>query len=453
MEETMNDVDLAKEMNELSFEQREKILEDVHGVAAVHDETPEFVDQCIEELDKAISKTPIKNRKAYNRAVFLRPSLQSDKKFKLQFLRADEFDAKMAAERMVKYFQQKSDLFGEEKLGKTLTLDDLTDDDMYLYEIGYITVLPFPDRSGRPIIFGDGTKLDFERMTIDSILRCYWYLMVSCYDDEIAQKKGSCTVVRLSAARRSVSKLAELARRSAYNANCAPGRNASFHICYDDSCMDFLIKILRFSAEKATRVRTRAHFGSEIENDYKLMSFGIPCDSLLQKARRNDFSMFEEYIRNIRNRDRRVMQEEEREEAETGVILYPKPKDVLIGRGKSYRDLPCNVVWDVAMQHAFERFRTSSTQFEKTCISMEVVKSVQDTGSRFLQRDPDGWRILDDVAARQKTSVGFRNRGKDYLTAAAEQETKVTRPHLDSPDTNGQGGKRPRLDEPIDQMM
>jgi hypothetical protein len=167
-QDTINDVDLAKEMND--FDQREKILEDVHGVAAVHEETPEFVDKCMKRLDVAISRIPAKDRKAYNKALFLKPRFQNDRKFKLQFLRAEEFDADKAAERMAKYFQQKTDLFGEDKVAKRLTIDDLTEEDLYLYKIGYMMVLPFTDRSGRPIIFGDRKKLDFERMTTDNIV-------------------------------------------------------------------------------------------------------------------------------------------------------------------------------------------------------------------------------------------------------------------------------------------
>jgi hypothetical protein len=288
-----SEADLAKEMNALSFEQRERIFEDVHGVASVNEETPEFVAKCISALDDAISKIPSKYRTSYNKATFLKPTLQTDRKFKLQLLRAEEFDAKKAAERMVKYFDHKCNLFGEDKLVKRLTLDDLSEDELYLYKIGYMAELPFRDRSGRPIIFGDGTKLDFDRMTIDGIvsdpvdeyvllldlstiaipilnvsqclvyvqIRCFWYMMVSCFEDEVAQKKGVCTIMRFSGGRRSISESIELASRTAYSSHCVPGRTTSFHVSYDDPRMDFIINTLRLGVGGAARVRTRAHFG------------------------------------------------------------------------------------------------------------------------------------------------------------------------------------------------
>jgi hypothetical protein len=165
-----NDADLAEEMNRLSVQQRERIFEDVHGVADVQEETPEFVAKHVEAFEKFVGWLRPNDRKTYNKALFLKPTLQTDIKFKLKFLRADEFDADKAASRMVKYFDQKCNLFGEEKLVENITMDDLTEDERHLYKIGYMSELPFRDRSGRPIIFGDGTKLDFETMTIDSIV-------------------------------------------------------------------------------------------------------------------------------------------------------------------------------------------------------------------------------------------------------------------------------------------
>mmetsp|Transcript_5570 Transcript_5570/g.8340 ORF Transcript_5570/g.8340 Transcript_5570/m.8340 type:complete len:506 (-) Transcript_5570:491-2008(-) len=459
-EDILNEAELAKEMNELSFEQRERILDDVHGVAAVQEETPEFVDKRIARFDDSMSRIPARDRKAYNRALFLKPKLQNDRKFKLQFLRADEFDADKAAERMTKYFQQKMDLFGEEKVAKKLTMDDLKEEDLYLYEIGYMTILPFTDRSGRPIIFGDGNKLDFDRMTIDNILRSFFYLLSNCYEDEVAQKKGACTIMLFSGARRSFTKSAELARRTAYNVHCTPGRNTSFHACYDDPRFDLVINIIRFRSGQSTRVRTRAHFGTEIENDYKLMTFGIASGGLLQRVKNGDLSMFEQFIQKSRERDKRVIKEEEAVEARTGLIAYPRPNDVLIGRGKPYRDLPGNAVWDVAIQGAFDRYRACTTQFEKTCISMDVVKSVQDTGSRFLEREGDGWKILDDVVARKKTAVAFRNRARDSSSSASRSvhtrtpsPVDITRSH---PNGNGHAAKRARFDvamDPFDEPM
>ena len=68
------------------------------------------------------------------------------------FLRSDEFEADKAAARMVTYFENKRLLFGEEKLVKKLTVDDLTPDDLEELRSGFFQQLPQKDMRGRPII-------------------------------------------------------------------------------------------------------------------------------------------------------------------------------------------------------------------------------------------------------------------------------------------------------------
>jgi hypothetical protein len=163
-----NDADIAKEMNELSFEEREKVFDDVHGVAQVQVETPELVEQCIRNFDKYISEIPTKKRKAFNRASFFWPKLETDTKFKLMFLRADFYDAQKAAQRMVNYYEEKRALFGEEKLVKTITINDLEERDLDVFRLGAYLELPLTDQTGRPVFLFDRANFDFDRMSLDN---------------------------------------------------------------------------------------------------------------------------------------------------------------------------------------------------------------------------------------------------------------------------------------------
>jgi hypothetical protein len=163
--EDWSDADLAKEMNELSVQEREQVLDDIHGVAKAVEETTEFVATCLKKLDKAISRLPKTKRKALDRATFLKPSLQKDVKFKLMFLRADYYDARNAANRMARYFSNKLKLFGEEKLAGNITFDDLTKQDMEFFIEGSMVELPNRDQTGRPIWFVDTSKCDWNNPT------------------------------------------------------------------------------------------------------------------------------------------------------------------------------------------------------------------------------------------------------------------------------------------------
>ena len=166
------EAELAREMNELSVDERERVLDDIHGVAETPEETPEFIAKCLNELDMQLSKTPKARRRGYDKALFFRPTIQQDQKFKLMFLRADLYDGAKAAQRMVKYFEDKMELFGETKVAKDLTLSDLTEEDLTVWSSGCFLTLPHKDQVGRPIWFFDSTRYDWNRPDSTVSLKC-----------------------------------------------------------------------------------------------------------------------------------------------------------------------------------------------------------------------------------------------------------------------------------------
>ena len=90
---------LAKEMNKLSTEERDRVFEEVHGVAGDMEEDPDFVEMKLSEMEEEILK--IRKRQAYDRAAFVSPKAVRDRAFRLMFLRSEYFDARKAAKRMV----------------------------------------------------------------------------------------------------------------------------------------------------------------------------------------------------------------------------------------------------------------------------------------------------------------------------------------------------------------
>lgn len=162
---TDDDAILAKELNDLSFKEREQVYDDIHGVSAglADKETPEFIAKAIERLNAEIGQLPRTKRPTLDKAIFLKPSIETDMKFKLMFLRADEYDAFKAARRLAKYFEDKQSLFGEDKLVKKITLDDLNEEDMQLFRKGPCMVLPQKDSAGRPVWLSNITRFDFSK--------------------------------------------------------------------------------------------------------------------------------------------------------------------------------------------------------------------------------------------------------------------------------------------------
>jgi hypothetical protein len=151
---------LAKELNGLSFEERERIYDEVHGVSDIVDETPDFVASKLQEMRDEIAKIKKKNKKALERAYFLRPSLQNDDKAHLLFLRATRFDAAKAAGLMARHFEHKSSLFGDHLLAARITVDDLGEQETKLLHSGAALLLNSIDRGGRGVYLMTASEYD-----------------------------------------------------------------------------------------------------------------------------------------------------------------------------------------------------------------------------------------------------------------------------------------------------
>ena len=98
-----------------------------------------------------LARYAVPKRRAFDRALFLKPSLENDEKLYLLFLRADRFDEVAAAKKLCLHFDHKLELFGEAKLTKTITLDDMDEDDMACFYAGSQIILPKKDRAGRSV--------------------------------------------------------------------------------------------------------------------------------------------------------------------------------------------------------------------------------------------------------------------------------------------------------------
>jgi hypothetical protein len=147
---------INRDMTRLSIEERENALNDIHGIVSAREMAPEFVASRLDDLEWELDHH--KTGTAYEAAAEMSEEYISNRAFRLQFLRAHNFDARTAARRIIEYFEGKRSLFGKEKLTKDITLEDLDEDDLATLKSGYLQLLPMKDRSGRRIL-GVMTKL------------------------------------------------------------------------------------------------------------------------------------------------------------------------------------------------------------------------------------------------------------------------------------------------------
>jgi hypothetical protein len=118
-------------------------------------ETPDRIRRCQERMD--VELDAIETKAAYNHAIRRRDESSSSSDYyvhslRLLFLRADGFDVRKAALRLVTFFEAKLRLFGSEALARPIRLSDLDYKDILSLRSGCIQVLPDPDKAKRSVL-------------------------------------------------------------------------------------------------------------------------------------------------------------------------------------------------------------------------------------------------------------------------------------------------------------
>jgi hypothetical protein len=153
---TLDSIDtvLAHELNRMSFQEREGISEEIHGVHSMAvKETPDFVHEKLMALEQALQKIPDQDKGAYSKAMQLQsPYVINVVQLRLPILRAEVFDVKKAALRMVKFLDLAYDLCGEDGLMRPMNLSDFSTEDMRFLRQGFFQMLGSRDRTGRRVM-------------------------------------------------------------------------------------------------------------------------------------------------------------------------------------------------------------------------------------------------------------------------------------------------------------
>jgi hypothetical protein len=156
IEETEDQIDtfVADALQHMTMEEREHISFEQHGVSDKITEDPEMVAQRLEEMETHLQKLKGKRgvpSSAFELAESKSPSYCKDSTFRLKFLRSERFHAKKAAGRIIRFFDFKRMLFGDDKICKAITMEDLEPDDVVAMKKGFLQVLPSRDRAGRKV--------------------------------------------------------------------------------------------------------------------------------------------------------------------------------------------------------------------------------------------------------------------------------------------------------------
>jgi hypothetical protein len=284
----------VNELNELTLIERNKVYEEVHGVAAVQEETPAFLEERLEQLELLINR--IRKKTAYDTALFLCPAQIRNRDFRLMFLRADDWDVIKASQKIAQYFEHKLQLFGVCKLCKRITLEDLNEDDLEALQTGSLQYLPQKDQAGRPVLFTTQRHHNYKTpenqvcslmvagyafcgafslfwftdtlfLNYITQLRAMWYIAMSGFVGDIeAQRKGLVMIFYHVGSCKPIFNLTPpsyLARCSTIFSKAMPLKFSAIHYCCDKNSLGGqIMNRVQMAIGTPGRLRFRVHRGT-----------------------------------------------------------------------------------------------------------------------------------------------------------------------------------------------
>ena len=275
---------LAQSMVELSFQERQMQQEVLHGVASEVEEDEDKIQDWLRGLDQSLQQRMARSNQGESKISAIKyaletcPSYVQNREMRLMFLRGNEYNADKAADQMIRFFSVKDGLFGRDKLCKDITLEDMDQDDKMAIVSGMLQVVGH-DQTGRQIMM-ELTSLRTECPTLQSELRCRFYMFMHVLkNNRMAQIKGVVLVIY------GVGKFQDQSGGKGFVENTSlalsvPLQFSGVHLCISNPAQYiFSSGALRLAPAKL-RTRFKVHFGSHLECQYLLSTYGIPIENL-----------------------------------------------------------------------------------------------------------------------------------------------------------------------------
>lgn len=224
----------------------------------------------------------------------------------------------------------------------------------------------------------------------------------------------------------------------------------SVHICFDNPGFTEVMEEIARESNSKSVFRTRSHCGGHIECQTSLATYGIP--RLILPVQPNGSIKLQEHERFLnriienQNRQQRLLDpsdnsenmsdtsslaqsvpEIKNEERTPRLVASPGPMDVILGRGQRGYKSPGNVLLRRLLQENYEEYNACS-RAQKPVISQRIYRRMKEEGCRFLAPHengenekaiaktsvdrsycPEAWAEVDEKAARDRISHGFRN--------------------------------------------
>lgn len=456
------------EFNMLSKSAQAKALDDIYsGAWSELKENPSMIDKLLTDFEQQVERG---QHPIYEIALTQDRSYVEDPAFRLKFLRANMHNVHKAVQQMISFLELKAKYFGTEKVAQDITLDDMTPDELKLILSGLYHIQEDTDRNGRTIFFILSNHLAdccysqvriyiricrvFSRNNIVSLttfphqrswpnsqIRVLYY---TCFNILIpihsVQKKGAVlihyNVVKPEDQHSTNPRLSDVKCFADFTA-CLPLRSSACHICLDNREVVYnhpLRNAFIQALPKYTRERTRFHYGSAIELQHKLATYGIPQDSFPVDARGNlrediprnawlykHFSANEGSIAShFLSKSDDSFGEESSESDDLNSTSSSEDQnasqrpysnmDVLFGRGYKIQNHPGNTAFREFLKDHQEKYDLAPRLLRRQ-IAGKLTRALMANGVRFWQKssDGDGWIVTSFDQAEKRVGQAFRS--------------------------------------------
>jgi hypothetical protein len=390
----VNDI-LEESLNQLSLDDRDKTSREVNGELCMSPvETPELIEASLAKLDSSLDAIPFKKKVAYLQSQEFIHTYINDPDFRLRFLRAELFNEREAAVRLVKYCDYVLELFGSFALERHIKLSDFSKKEIKWMQMGYVQLMPYRDKSGRRVILQiiDANVL----VEIFSRLKIYHYMMTTASNDIETQKKGVILIVWPGGAAKDWKIPREPSSRarhlSSQRHDVVPVRYAAYHYCMHDNPILRAVRsvaILYGGSGRMTKSRIRMHMGEDIELRYAMQGYGVPVDFIPVTGTGNiKLNHLKPWMKT-----RRLLEDLEHSK----IVECPGSYDVVFKPGKRLMFHPGNLLFERLIMSKADEYSSASS---KRNLYIWLQKEITETREgHFLKWDDDGyWTKLEDEA-------------------------------------------------------
>jgi hypothetical protein len=423
---------MAKEMNRLSLQERERAYEDLHGVSVMVHESPELIHAALPTMEYHLQR--IRHKPAYTLAEAHRKEYVQDANFRLMFLRAERFDVEKAANRLVRWLTWKLDLFGKEKLcEKHIGLDQLDADARVMVETGIMQILPERDSCGRAV---QALALRYRYhwgKSSKALLQMFFYIAMVAAEDETNQKNGMVIIlyglgIEMSpidpSALGHIDEKYEILGYSSIT-TCLPIRWDAVHFLTTSRALQYSMAMFTKTIGWHVRARLRVHIGSHLEGQYGLLSFGLPS-SLLPFTDECELKTnnHKKWIQRRLVKDHEVLR---RQQSNPNYVFpgidLPGRNDVLLGQGRPIQDHSGNRRLHELVETYFGEYNNAPKDGGKADVARKIILEIRKppalggaasirSQARFLQLSKfRGWweEVTDEDVQIEKVCNRLRN--------------------------------------------